>query len=93
METAIKIDLPKWDVEEQTGYKPQTTFWQDFSIADRFGAPAVRDTYRRAFNEWKGNHKYLTELALVLNHKIWQQWDSNRNLAETYDRLWRETGG
>lgn len=25
--------IPKWNIEEETGYKPFTTFWQDFSIA------------------------------------------------------------
>lgn len=35
--TTIKI--PKWDIEEETGYKPITTFWMDFSIADNYGKP------------------------------------------------------
>ena len=32
----------------ENGYTPKTTFWMDFSIADKFGAKAVRDTYNRA---------------------------------------------
>lgn len=43
----------KWNIEALNGYKPFTTFWQDFSIADRFGASAVQDTFNRAFAEWK----------------------------------------
>lgn len=35
----------------ENGYELQTTFWSDLSIADRFGLPAVRDTFRRAFEE------------------------------------------
>ena len=35
------------------GYEEKTTFWDDFSIADAFGMVAIKDTYRRAFNEWK----------------------------------------
>ena len=31
-----------------------TTFWQDFSIADAFGVAAIKDTFKRAFAEWKG---------------------------------------
>lgn len=54
------------------GYQPKTTFWMDFSIADKFGIAAIKDTYDRAFKEWKTNHVYLTELVMVLNHKIWQ---------------------
>ena len=47
----------------ENGYELQTTFWNDFSIADRFGLSAVQDTFNRAFKEWKENYKYLTELA------------------------------
>ena len=32
-------------------YECQTTFWQDFTIADKFGLEAVKDTYRRAKEE------------------------------------------
>lgn len=38
---------------EATGYEPISTFWTDFSIADTFGKEAVKDTYERAFAEWK----------------------------------------
>ena len=54
-----------------------TTFWQDFIIADRFGIPAVKDTFRRAFGEWKRDYRYLTDLVLVLNHKIWEHYEKN----------------
>lgn len=37
----------------ENGYTCKTTFWMDFSIADRFGAAAVKDTFNRAFAEWK----------------------------------------
>lgn len=72
----------------ENGYKVITTFWQDFSIADVFGADAVQDTYNRAFEEWKGNYKYLTELVMVLNHKIWQHYGKNDTLATLYNDLW-----
>ncbi len=52
------------------GYEMQTTFPMDFSIADTFGANAVKDTFKRAFNEWKSNYVYLTELVITLNLKI-----------------------
>lgn len=57
-----------------TGYKPQTTFWDDFMIAEKFGVDAVRDTYNRAMKAWKKNYIYLTELVMVLNWNIWY-WD------------------
>lgn len=38
------------------GYEMQTTFWQDFTIADAFGIDAIKDTFNRAFKEWKDNY-------------------------------------
>jgi hypothetical protein len=82
------------------GYKMTTTFWEDFSIADASGIDAVQETYDTAFNEWKHDHVYLTELAIVLNWKIWQHYEKrdrhNENdkeflLAKRYNTLWMET--
>ena len=73
----------------ENGYEVKTTFWSDFSIADRFGITAVRDTFNRAFNEWKHDYIYLTELVMVLNHKIWQHYEHNTALARVYDELSR----
>ena len=73
------------------GYETMTTFWQDFSIADRFGVDAIKDTYKRAFNEWKSNYKYLTELVMVLNWKIWEHYEkNNKELSKVYNDLWQE---
>lgn len=72
------------------GYEPKTTFWMDFSIADKFGIAAIKDTYNRAFKEWKTNHVYLTELVMVLNHKIWQWYEKNEAVARVYNDLWEE---
>ena len=71
-----------------TDYELKTTFWTDFSVADAFGTGAVQDTFDRAFDEWKGNHIYLTELAMVLNHKCWQHYRQNDTLGQLYDSLY-----
>lgn len=76
-----------WNIEALTGYKPLTTFWDDFSIADRFGLQAITDTYTRAFNEWKSDYKYLTKLVMVLNWKSWQHAD-NQPYCELYAELY-----
>lgn len=70
------------------GYELLTTFGNDFDIADAFGADAIRDTYNRAFNDWKTNYKYLTELVLILNWKIWQHHEQNDEYARLYNELW-----
>ena len=67
------------------------TFFMDFSIADVFGANAVKDTFNRAFKEWKDNYKMLTALVITLNHKIWQHYEAENNaLALVYDELWKQ---
>ena len=69
-------------------YETKTTFFEDFSIAEAFGIDAVKDTYNRAFAEWKTNYVYLTELVMVLNWKIWQHYETNEPLARVYNDLW-----
>lgn len=83
----IKISFPKWHIEEATGYKPKTTFWMDFCIADKFGIDAVKDTFNRAFNEWKDNIEYITELALVTN---WKSWDWFYRKKEEISKLYAQ---
>lgn len=70
-------NLPAWPIEEMTGYKPCTTFWQDFSIADVFvlngrEPDAVLDTHRRSWPQMKEKTlgiEGLTEYIIVLNWK------------------------
>lgn len=73
-----------------TGYKPKTTFWQDFSIAECFGKDAIKNTFKRAFNEWKSNHVYLTELVMILNWKLWSWESENRELSRLYNEFYEK---
>lgn len=82
------MEISMWNIEAMTGYQPKTTFWMDFSIADKFGKSAVLDTYKRAFENWKSDAVYLTELVMVLNWKIWEHYEKNEVLAEVYQDLW-----
>ena len=67
------------------------TFWMDFTIADAFGVNAIKDTFNRAFKEWKSDYKMLTALVVILNHKIWQHYEHhNDDFAKLYDNLWRQ---
>lgn len=70
-------------------YECQTTFWDDFDIADRFGVKAIRDTYKRARAEWKNDRIYGTELSMVLNHKCWYS-ESRSKLGDKYGKLYAE---
>lgn len=88
------MKIPRWTMAEDLGYEPITTFWMDFSIADKFGPAAVRDTFNRAFAEWKDNYKYLTELVMVLNHKIAYHYSPEKDapnvMANLYNELWEK---
>ncbi|MBP5424039.1 MAG: hypothetical protein J6Y78_16525 [Paludibacteraceae bacterium] len=84
----MKIEI--FDSESAFGYTQITTFYQDFSIADNFGVNAIKDTFNRAFEEWKTNYKYLTELVMVLNWKIWRWNDKRDDYAKLYQKLWEK---
>ena len=58
----------------------------DFSIADKVGLQAIQDTYNRAFEGWKSDYKYITELAMVLNWKCWRWYE----VKDDYSRLYTE---
>ncbi len=80
-----------WTIEEDTGYKPITTFWDDFSIADAFGTKAVKDTYKKSFKDIKSNYKYLTEFVMVLNWKLWQHYNAGHSdFVTVYNDLWQK---
>lgn len=77
--------------ELSNNYNFKTTFWSDFTIAEAFGADAIIDTFNRAFEEWKSDYIYLTELVLVLNWKLWNWYEKGEDaIAKIYDALWRE---
>jgi hypothetical protein len=84
------IKLENWTIQEETGYKPITTFYTDFSMADKFGLDAIKDTYKRAFNEWKSNYKYITELCMVMNWKCWAWYRRDIKKSELYGNLYYE---
>ena len=71
-----------------SGYSAKTTFWDDFTIADKYGKDAIEDTYERAFKEWKSDHIYLTEFVMVLNWKCWEHYENgNIEFSELYSKL------
>lgn len=84
------MNFKNWNIEALTGYKPKTTFYMDFSIADKFGIEAIRDTYQRAFESWKDNIEYFTELVMVLNWKMFEHFETNAAMARLYQDLFCE---
>lgn len=71
----------------------ENTFYMDFTIADVFGVNAIKDTYNRAFKEWKSDYRMLTALVMVLNHKMWEHYEATprrSELVELYNNLWTQ---
>lgn len=80
-----------WNIEAMTGYKPKTTFYMDFSIADAFGIQAIKQTYNSGMkNAMFLGVEYLTELVMVLNWKISEHYETRPALAELYQELWEK---
>ena len=85
------MKIKTWNIEAMTGYKPITTFYEDFSIADNFGMAAVKDTFKRGLETARFmGYKYLTEFVMALNWKIWEHYEHNEPLAKLYNDLWEE---
>ena len=80
------------------GYKCVTNLWDEFTKAERSGIPAIRATYNRVMRERSNDVVYLTELVMVLNHKISQWYDGDNSdnglhteIARAYSDLWVKT--
>lgn len=82
--------IENWNIEEITGYEVKTTFYTDFSIAERFGLEAIVDTYKTSFESWKTNCEYITELSMVLNWKMFRWFEQNEELYQLYRQLYLE---
>ena len=86
------MKIKKWNIEALTGYKPKTTYFEDFSIADNFGIEAIKQTYDMVMKDIKSlGYIYITELVMALNWKIWQHYEEgNEKYSRLYDKLWRK---
>ena len=91
--TMSKILLEKLALEKMLDYKFESTFWEEFSIAEDYGAEGVKEHYDLVFSQWKDNIKFLTELVLVLNIKIFIWYGVDDIIGKMYDQLWKETDG
>ena len=88
-----KILLEKMALEKMLDYKFESTFWEEFSIAENYGRDAVKKHYDLVFSQWKDNIKFLTELVLVLSLKLFIWYGVDDDLGQMYDQLWKETDG
>ena len=83
-----KILLEKLAWEKMLDYKFESTFWEEFSIAENYGRDAVKEHYDLVFSQWKDNIKFLTELVLVLNLKLFIWFKVDDDLGKMYEDLY-----
>ena len=91
MSNLMEIMEQKQSLERQFDFHFETTFWEEFSLADNYGSEGVIEHYNLVFNQWKDYLRFLTELVLVLNWKIYQWYQVDDTLGKTYDELWKRT--
>lgn len=88
----MNMTIERFNSEDFIGYKQITTFYEDFSIAEKFGGrnpnKAIKDTFRNAFSSWKDDYKYLTELVMVLNWKSWRWAEEDAERSSLYVELY-----
>ena len=95
------------NLSDMNPYEPKYSFYRDFAIAEfcevyMNDKNAIRKTYKDILKSYGDNYEALTELVMVLNHKIWayyQKVDSHylgvsdekaMEFSKLYDTLWRE---
>ena len=87
--TSDKEKFPSYDPETQKK-RTSTTFAADFLVCD-FTYPGdekrriagIKDTYKSAFDGWKSDYKYMTEMELVFNHLGWHYYHAEGENSPT----------
>lgn len=80
-------------LERFTDWRPSTLYWQDFSIAEKYGKYEIRRVYTETFKEAKEDYRLLTELVMILNHKSWQhcEYINCSEFCNYYSDLFQKT--
>ena len=89
----MPADRDLYESQVPASERESTTFTQDFRIAEVYGVAAIQDTYNRAFAGWKNCYKYLTEMAMTLNHRLHYWYHAaGEDDARTklYNQLWQQ---
>ena len=83
-----KILLERMSLEKMLNYKFESSFWEEFSIAEDYGPEGIHHHYDIVFEQYKDNLKYLTELVLVLNIKIFIWYGVDDTIGKMYEDLY-----
>lgn len=89
---ALPPDREIFESQVLASERESTTFCRDFMMAEVYGVAAIRDTFNRAFAGWKSHYKYLTELAMTLNHRLhywFNEAGEEDERTKLYSELWQ----
>ena len=86
-----------WEMNlaEMNGYKRKYTFYSDFSIAEycevyKRDTNAVKNTYRRVEKSWGSSIEAMTEVVMVLNHKMFSFYNKVDSKYMGCSEEWRK---
>ena len=80
----------RWMEECQPWRRTRSAFASDFGIADPFGRPAVKDTFKRAFDEWKNSPEMMAEMCVTLNLAVNRYYGLDDEWYEMYLSLFEK---
>ena len=95
------------NLADMSGYERKYTFYSDFSIAEfcetwMHDRGAIIDTFNNVIESWGSSIEAISEIVLVLNHKIWAFYDgvdssylkcnehNRERIAKLYDKLYHK---
>lgn len=91
------ISEKNWEANlaDMGNYERKYTFYSDFGIAEfcevyKADAGAVKDTYNRVEESWGSSIEAITEVVMVLNHKIWSFYDNVDSSYLGCSEEWRQ---
>ena len=91
------ISERNWEANlaDMGNYERKYTFYSDFGIAEfcevyKADAGAVKDTYNRVEESWGSSIEAITEVVMVLNHKIWSFYDGVDSSFLGCSEEWRQ---
>jgi len=85
----VVIEVPP---TEECRENDKFDYWQRFTEAEKDGIEAIRKVFREIVNECHEAEKpyvNLTELYIIANHKVWQHYKTDKELAGHYDDMQR----
>ena len=77
---------------EFTDYRSVTTYWDDYSIAEKKSLDEVKTLFKTTLQDAKDDHRNLTELALVMSWKasFWAGKPGKSSLCGLYLNLFED---